>query len=95
MRLLGYALLSIGFLWLLDCQFCAGPRARTIVLHHYDQLPNQQSFTREQVEQSIRAPVFQLVDALPWLIWPGLTMLAGGILLDRARRRQKSDGHVV
>ncbi len=88
MRLFGYALLSIGFIWLLLGACLVRPRARAIVSQHYEQVARQESFTLEQVQRHIREPVFELVDSMPWFALPGALMLAGGICLDRAKRKK-------
>ena len=86
MRKIGYALLIFGFIFLLAGVFLVRPAARAIVLRHYDHVSSQQSFTREQVQQQTREPVFELVDSMPWFVLPGLVMFIGGVCLDRARR---------
>ena len=88
MRLIGYALLVGGFAWLLVGVLLVGPAVRSIVVRHYEQMGNQESFTREQVQRYIREPVSELVDSMPWFVLPGISMLAGGICLDRARRKR-------
>jgi hypothetical protein len=86
MRKSGFALLILGFLWLVYCATSIRPLARSIVVRQYDQLAKQKSFSLEQVQQNIRDPMFRLVDSIPWILPPAVLMLAAGILLDRAKK---------
>ena len=95
MRKIGYALLSTGFVWLLWCSLSIRPLARAIVVRHYEQLAGKETFTSEQVRQSIRTSTFELVDAIPWILPAAGLMLVGGILLDRAYRGQKVYDHTA
>jgi len=95
MRKIGYALLSIGFVWLLWCSLSIRPLARAIVIRHFEQLAGKETFTSEQVRQNIRTSTFELVDAIPWVLPAAGLMLVGGILLDRAHRGQRVYHHTA
>jgi hypothetical protein len=86
MRKIGHSLLLIGFIWFVVGEVLAGSAARAVVLRHYDQVSNQQTFTRDQVQKQIRESVFEAVDSMPWFFLPALAMLTGAVCIDRARR---------
>ena len=89
MRIFGYIFLIGGFIWLLAGALFVGPVSREVVLRHYDDLPKQASFTREQTEKAIRDVALDLYHRSPRIVLPALVMLWGGILLDVSRRGKK------
>ena len=85
MRTFGYALLIIGFAWLAVDSLAVRARARSIAFRHVQQLPDRPAVTRQEVVESVYQAVYELAGAWPWFWLPGLCMLGGGILLDRAK----------
>jgi hypothetical protein len=83
MRIVGFLLLFGGFAWLSLAVFCIRPTARSVVVMHYDRLPKapDTSYSREDVQREMRATTFDAIERYPSLMYPGITMLAGGLLL--------------
>jgi hypothetical protein len=89
-RLVGYFLLIIGFLWL--CIWCEGsvePLARSLGMEHFKKYPIAKSYSPEEVGNAIRSVLDEYVDNAHGVRLPAAVMLVGGILLDVARKRSE------
>ncbi len=92
MRIAGLVLLFAGFTW--DCwtTFSIRPIARAVFLVHAKglrQLPDK-AYSREEVENEMRDTTLDTIGRYPSFSYPGLTMLAGGLMLAGARRPSKA-----
>lgn len=83
-RVLGYALLLVGFLWL----FIVIPMfthvvSRRVIQHSDARLAErtQSTFTTRDIETEVRASIQDAFDLYPKNIIPTLLMVAGGIVL--------------
>jgi hypothetical protein len=96
MRKLGFLLLFVGFAWLALQQFDIFMRAglRSVGLAQHAKLsddPNHR-YTDQDVRTHIRETALAVNELFPVVLAPGITMLAGGLLLAFAtRRRQPQD----
>ena len=86
MRIIGYAMVIIGFAWLFLDNFAVHARARTIAYRHAKLLPDRATFTPQEMVESVYEALDDLAGRWPWLWLPGLLMLAGGVVLNRAGR---------
>lgn len=96
MRRFGYALLLIGFGWICLQQFDGVMRGglRPVVSSEYARLSPDpgKAYSREQMQAHIRETAIATHGLYPWVIAPGFLMLAGGLLLARAKPRPGSTG---
>lgn len=95
MRILGYLLLVLGFVYLVLFAACAHKRSIVALGHHLGELPKQETFARKEVERVIWKASFYGEQPFARTAVPALLMLCGGILLDTARRRQKGGKDVA
>jgi hypothetical protein len=84
----GYLLLFSGFLWLLVSRlaFEALTNAKAVGFAS-DAFSKQNSYEPRQVMELIQKFGGMIADNPPWMLAPGLLMLAGGLLLARAGSR--------
>ena len=95
MRKLGFLLLFVGFAWLALQQFniFMGAGLRPVGLAQHAKLstdPNHR-YTDQGVRDHIRETALAVNERFPTVLAPGVTMLAGGLLLAFANRRRKPD----
>jgi hypothetical protein len=89
MRYLAYAMLISGFVWICFDEFIKiGPIQREVVTEVYDKIPKRQTFTTEEVQQAVSDTIQTYGSLIPSFYIGALLMLAGGIILDFARRRK-------
>jgi hypothetical protein len=89
MRLIGYVLLSVGFLWLVA--WCAGsvrPLLRNIAVEHFKSYPTTKTYSSDEVCDAIRSVISEYWDSQHGVVLPATLMLAGGVLLDFPGRRK-------
>jgi len=62
--------------------------ARAVVVVRYDRLPKapDATYSREDIQREMRETTFDAIQKYPSFTYPGITMLAGGLLLAFARR---------
>jgi hypothetical protein len=89
MRILGYAMLVLGFLWICFGQVAVYPIAHAVVPANYEKIPKQDSYKLEDVQKAIRDVIFDFIQHVPSFYIGALLMLAGGVVLDRAGRRKR------
>jgi hypothetical protein len=90
MRILAYAMLISGFVWICFGQIAISqiiPRAVTVA--YYDKIPKQQSYSLEDVQKGVRDVVFDFAQHSPSFYIGALLMLGGGIILDTVGRRKR------
>jgi hypothetical protein len=89
MRLFGYILLILGFVWFCILSTAIFSEVRPLTDRQMQEIsPDKQSFTRDDVYQNIRNGVFNFASELPSKLMVGaFLMLGGGIILDVAGRR--------
>lgn len=93
MRKIGFLLLLVGFAWLALLQFNIFMRAdlRSVGLAQYAKLsadPNHR-YARGDVQKFIGDTALAVNALFPFILAPGSTMLAGGLLLAFYPRRRK------
>ena len=90
MRKLGYALLLIGFAWIVGQQLEGFMRGelRSVVLAQYAKLSPDpgKTYSREDVQLHIRESALSAYRTYPLVAVPGVLMLIGGLLLARSNR---------
>jgi hypothetical protein len=89
MRLFGYTLLILGFVWFCILSTAVFSEVRPLTDRQMQETPSdKQSFTRDDVYENIRNGVFNFASELPSKFMAGaFLMLGGGIILDLAGRR--------
>jgi len=88
MRILAYAMLILGFIWICFGQVAIYPIAHAVVPMNYEKIPNQESYKLEDVQKAIRGVVFDFIHYIPSFYIGALLMLGGGIIMDKAGRRK-------
>jgi len=90
MRIIGYILLVVGFLWLVF--WCAGsvrPLIRNIGIEHFKKYPATKMYSGDEVCDAIRSSQLEYLEYAHGVVFPATLMLAGGVLVDFAGRRNK------
>jgi len=90
MRLFGYILLIVGFVWFCILSIAVFSEVRPLTDRQMREIPpDKQSFTRDDVYQDVRHGVFNFASELPSkFILGAFLMLGGGVILDVAGRRK-------
>jgi hypothetical protein len=88
MRVFGYCLIIFGFLWICFWQLEIQPIARAVVLHHYDLLPKQQSFSLDEVRNAMRDTTYDFSEHIRKFYIGAIFMLGGGVIIDRVGRHK-------
>lgn len=89
MRILAYAMLISGFVWICFSQLAIYPTARGVTLMSYDKIPKQPDYKIEDVQKAIRDSVYEFAQHVPSFYIGALLMLGGGVVLDIAGRRKR------
>jgi hypothetical protein len=89
MRILAYAILISGFVWICFGQLATYPIARAVTLAAYDKIPKQPNYKVEDVQKAIRDSVFDFARHVPSFYIGALLMLGGSLVLDFAGRRKR------
>jgi len=90
MRIFGYILLILGFLWLaVWCAGSVGPLTRSIGIENFKKYPEARQYSGSDVCDAIRSVLDEYQENAHGVILPAALMLAGGVLLDVAGRRNK------
>ena len=92
MRKIGYALLFTGFAWISMQQLEGIMRSglRPVVSAQYDKLSPNKVYSATEVMEHIRETAVATYDIYPRVIFPGVLMLVGGLLLARSSRANQS-----
>jgi len=88
MRVTGYILLLLGFLWL--AAWCAGSAdaaVRSIGPEHFRKYPDIGKYSGDEVRHEIRSLLDETREQARGVTFPAVLMLVGGLLLDIAGRR--------
>lgn len=88
MRVTGYILLLLGFLWL--AVWCAGSvdaLTHSIGAEHFRKYPNVGKYSGDEVCDAIRSALDEYRAEARGVTFPAVLMLAGGLLLDFSGRR--------
>ncbi|HEY1490730.1 MAG TPA: hypothetical protein VGF90_06795 [Verrucomicrobiae bacterium] len=88
MRVTGYILLLLGFLWL--AVWCAGSvdsLTRSIGTEHFRKFPDIGKYSGGEVCDAIRSVLDETRERTRGVIFPAVLMLVGGLLLDITGRR--------
>jgi hypothetical protein len=89
MRIFGYTLLILGFVWICFWQLEMYPMIRGAIFSNYDKIPKQPSYKVEDVQKAIRDVAFDIDHHIPAFFVGGLLMLGGCVALDIAGRRKR------
>ena len=95
MRKLGYTLLIIGFLAVLHLASSRISHALWVAREQREALPQQDAFTKKEVEDAISKATLASRQSGVAAILPGLLMVCGAILLDRAKTHGKTDDKIA
>jgi hypothetical protein len=89
MRITGYILLTLGFLWL--AIWCAGSVAavtRSVGIENFKQYPPSNTYSGTEVCNAMRSVLDETAQNAHGIMFPATLMLAGGVLLDLAAIRK-------
>ena len=90
MRIFGYNLLTLGFLWLaVWCACSIGPLTRSIGIENFKKYPEGRQYSTSEVCDAIRSVLIEYQESAHGIVLPAMLMFAGGVLLDVAGRRNK------
>ncbi len=92
MRLIAYAILIFGFVWICFLQLEIRPITRSVLMAQANRIPKKESYTREDVLTAIHDTAVDMADRVPSVPSGGLIMLGGALILDRAIRRKRVHG---
>lgn len=95
MRKLGYLLVIIGFLAVMHLASSRISHALWVAREQQQGLPQQDSFTRTQVEGAIQRAALANRQSGAAAVLPGFLILCGAVLLDCAKARRKAGGDVA
>ena len=87
MRILGYVLLLAGFAGLMAPHLGLVQDAISIAYERSSRLPDKDSYTKQELADVVTGAALSVARGAPSGVVPGLMMLAGGVLVDEARRR--------
>ena len=90
MRKLGYLLLIVGFASVLMQASGRIKHAAWVAREQREALPQQVSFSRQQVEEAILRTALASRESDAAAILPGALIVCGGILLDRVKAKRDS-----
>jgi hypothetical protein len=83
MRIFGFTLLTIGFLWLCASFVLFRADVTATTSASLDVLTGRESFTRDEVFTIVTGHAQEMQRRAPWIFTPALLMFCGGILLSR------------
>ena len=95
MRKLGYVLLIVGFLAVLHLASSRISHALWTARGQREALPQQETYTRQQMEDAITKATLANRQSGVAAIVPGVLMVCGAILLDRAKTHRKTDDKIA
>ena len=95
MRINGYILLTLGFLWLaIWCADSVEPLTRSICIENFKKYPPSRMYSNIEVCNAMRNVLEEYRDNAHGVLLPAMLMLLGGLLLDLSGRRSaKRDLH--
>ena len=95
MRKLGYILLVIGFLAVLHLASSRISHALWVARGQREALPQQETYTKQQVEDAITKAILASRQSGVAAVVPGVLMVCGAVLLDVAKRHRKTDDNTA
>ena len=95
MRKLGYILLVVGFLAVMGQAVSRIAHATWVARAQLVALPQQDTFTRKEVDGVISKTAFADTPTGFIAMLPGFLMLCGAVLLDRAKTHRKAGDNVA
>ena len=90
MRIIGYILLILGFLWF--AVWCAGSVSgvtRSVGIENFKKYPEARQYSGREVCDAMRSVLDETSENAHGVMMPASLMLFGGILLDNSGRRNK------
>jgi len=88
MRIAGYILLTLGFLWLaIWCAGSAAAVARSVGIENFTKYPSSSTYSGTEVCNAMRSVLDECAENAHGVMLPTTLMLVGGILLDVSGRR--------
>jgi hypothetical protein len=88
MRIIGYILLVLGFLWLaIWCAGSAAAVARSVGIENFKKYPAAQTYSGEQVCDAMRSVLDECAENAHGVLLPASLMFVGGVFLDIASKR--------
>jgi hypothetical protein len=93
MSKLGYILLIVGFLAVMHLVSSRISHALWVARQQREALPQQDAFTRKEVEEAIVKATLASRPSGVAAVLPGFLMLCGAIVLDCAKARKKGEDH--
>jgi hypothetical protein len=94
-RKLGYLLLIVGFAAVMHLASSRISHALWVAQEQRQVLPQQDTFTRKQVEDAIVQATLANRQSGVAAVLPGFLMLCGAVLLDRAKAHRKASDNVA
>jgi len=91
MRKVGYLLLIVGFAAVIVQASGRIKYALWVAREQKEALPQQDSFTRKQVEDTIVKATLATRESGIAAVLPGVLMVCGAVLLDRAKTHRKAN----
>ena len=90
MKFFGYTLLFVGFAAMNWKTLQAREIALSVVSEHMQRMPQQESYSREEVRQTLRGAVADTWGrSTPWFYFCASAIFAGGVLLDVGAGRKR------
>jgi hypothetical protein len=89
MRILAYAMLILGFVWICFCQFEVRGITRAVMAAQAGKVPKQLSYSLEDVVTGIHDAAADMADRIPFFSIGALIMLGGGMVLDMESRHRR------
>lgn len=95
MRKAGYLLLIVGFAIVIVQASGRIKHALWVAREQKEALPQQDSFTRKQVEDTIVQAVLATKESGTAAVLPGVLMVCGAVLLDRAKTKRHHEEKIA
>ncbi len=83
LRFSGYALLVMGFLWLIASALIFPVAITAAASRHSDTLPRKEAYDSQEFYDAFWSFAMRVRREPPWIVTPAVLMFAGGLLLSR------------
>jgi hypothetical protein len=91
MRITGYILITVGFLWLaIWCAGSAAAVARSVGIENFKKYPPSSTYSGTEVCDAMRSVLDECAENAHGVMFPTTLMLVGGVLLDISGKRSAS-----
>jgi hypothetical protein len=90
MRLIGYTLLLLGFAWFCYMPVTLFSAVRSLTHEQMTKIPVKESYSRDELDGVVGSSVDAFAGQWPSFLAGALPMLAGGIFLDLASKRKRT-----